>query len=69
MMMCFIEVAKQILMKVWGFIGSANVLIPIILFLAEKLLELWRKKVEPVFDLSQIQAYIQEKGGCTVVAN
>ena len=47
---------------IWGFIGSANILVPIGIFIAEKLIEFWRTCEEPVYDTAQIQALLTEKG-------
>lgn len=47
---------------IWSFIGSANILVPIGLFIAEKLLELWKDHLKPKYDMAEFQTLLAQKG-------
>jgi hypothetical protein len=49
---------------VYYFVLENNILVPVLLFISERLFELLKKKAQPVYDMKQFENLLYEKGYC-----
>jgi hypothetical protein len=59
-----INVVVNVVKGIYYFLLNNNIMIPIGLFLFDRLFEIFKEKTKPVYDLNKFQTLLAEKGYC-----